>query len=172
MIAWVGRTRVRLDTRYSVCAVACTCCGKMRALTDEETRIVFEKLSKFVGENLRYLVERPDGSYCFRLHRGRVYYVKEALMKWATNVGRKNLISMGVCVGKFTKTKKFHMQITALDVIQSYAKFKMWIKPNAEQAFLYGNHVSKSGLGRVTENMVQYQGVLLYSMSDIPLVRL
>ena len=43
-------------------------------------------------------------------------------MKWATNIGRKNLISMGVCVGKFTKSKKFHMQITALDVIQSYSK--------------------------------------------------
>ena len=46
----------------------------------------------------------------------------------------------------------------------------MWIKPNAEQSFLYGNNVSKSGLGHVTENMVQYQGVLLYSLSDIPLV--
>lgn len=50
-------------------------------------------------------------------------------------------------------------------------QFKMWIKPNAEQSFLYGNHVSRSGLGRVTENMPQYQGVILYSMSDIPLVR-
>ena len=49
-------------------------------------------------------------------------------------------------------------------------QFKMWLKPNAEQSFLYGNHVSKSGLGRVTENMPQYQGVVFYSMSDSPLV--
>ena len=49
-------------------------------------------------------------------------------------------------------------------------QFKMWLKPNAEQSFLYGNHVSKSGLGRITENIPQYQGVVLYSMSDAPLV--
>lgn len=28
----------------------------------------------------------------------------------------------------------------------------------------------KSGLGRITENTEQYQGVIVYNMSDIPLV--
>ena len=141
----------------------------MRPLTDEETRLVFEKLSKYVGENLRLLVDRPDENYCFRLHKDRVYYVSERIMKRATNVARKNLISLGVCIGKFTKTKKFHLQITALDVIAPYAKYKVWLKPSAEQSFLYGNNVSKSGLGRITENTPQYQGIVLFSMADIPL---
>lgn len=43
-------------------------------------------------------------------------------MKRATNVARRNMISMGICIGKFTKSRKFHMQITALDVIAPYAK--------------------------------------------------
>ena len=43
-------------------------------------------------------------------------------MRRATNVARKNLISLGICIGKFTKSKKFHLQITALDVIAPYAK--------------------------------------------------
>ena len=47
---------------------------------------------------------------------------------------------------------------------------KIWLKPNAEQSFLYGNHVLKSGLGRITENTGQYQGVVMYSMNDLPLV--
>lgn len=46
----------------------------------------------------------------------------------------------------------------------------MWVKPGAEQSFLYGNHVLKSGLGRITENTMQYQGVVVYSMADVPLV--
>ena len=45
------------------------------------------------------------------------------------------------------------------------------MKPGAEQSFLYGNHVAKSGLGRITENTEQYQGVVVYSMNDLPLVR-
>ena len=44
------------------------------------------------------------------------------------------------------------------------------MKPGAEQSFLYGNHIMKSGLGRITENTPQYQGVVVYSMADVPLV--
>ena len=49
---------------------------------------------------------------------------------------------------------------------------KIWLKSNSEQSFLYGNHVTKSGLGRITENTAQYQGVVMYSMNDVPLVSL
>jgi 60S ribosome subunit biogenesis protein NIP7 len=45
----------------------------------------------------------------------------------------------------------------------------MWLKPNAEQTFLYGNDVSKSGLGKMTENIEQHQGVVVYSLNDVPL---
>ena len=48
----------------------------------------------------------------------------------------------------------------------------MWVKPSAEQQFLYGHHVMKSGLGRITDATDQYQGVVVYSMSDLPLVRI
>ena len=51
-------------------------------------------------------------------------------------------------------------------------QYKIWLKPSAEQQFLYGHHVMKSGLGRITENTAQYQGVVVYSMSDMPLVSL
>ena len=29
-----------------------------------------------IGENVKVLVDRSDGSYCFRLHKDRVYYVR------------------------------------------------------------------------------------------------
>ena len=38
--------------------------------------------------------------------------------------------------------------------------------------FLYGNHVLKAHLGRITEDTPEHQGVVVYSMKDIPLVRL
>merc|ERR1719494_1528633 len=61
------------------------------------------------------------------------------------------------------------LQVTALDFLAPYAKYKVWVKPGAEQSFLYGNHVQKSGLGRITDNTPKYQGVVVYSMSDLPL---
>lgn len=35
--------------------------------------------------------------------------------------------------------------------------------------FLYGNHVVKAHLGRITEDTPEHQGVVVYSMSDVPL---
>ncbi|KAL4221413.1 ribosome biosynthesis protein nip7 [Mactra antiquata] len=141
----------------------------MRPLTEEETRTFFEKLSKYIGENIKLLLDRPDGSYCFRLHKDRVYYVHEELMKRAASVSAPNLLSFGTCFGKFTKTQKFRLHVTALDYLAPYAKYKVWLKASAEQQFLYGHHVMKSGLGRITENTPQYQGIIVYSMADVPL---
>lgn len=47
---------------------------------------MLEKLVKFMGKNVRNVVEREDEKYCFRLHRNRVYYVREELVRRATNV--------------------------------------------------------------------------------------
>lgn len=41
-------------------------------------KIFFEKLSKYIGRGIKALLDRPDGLYCFRLHRDRVYYMSEA----------------------------------------------------------------------------------------------
>ena len=75
-----------------------------------------------VGENIKLLIDRPDGRYCFRLHRDRVYYMSEKLLKHATIVDKDKLMSIGTCFGKFTKTKKFHLHITALDYLAPYAQ--------------------------------------------------
>merc|ERR1711909_104756 len=85
------------------------------------------------------------------------------------NVARENLISLGTCFGKFTKSRKFRLHITALDFLAPYAQHKIWVKASAEQQFLYGHHVLKSGLGRITENTTQYRGVVVYNMADVPL---
>jgi len=142
----------------------------MRPLHGDETKAFFEKLANYIGsENIGRLLNRTEGSYVFMLHKERVYYVSEMIAKHAASCARENLISLGVCFGKFTKSKKFRLQITALDYLAPYAQYKVWVKPSSEQSFLYGNHILKSGLGRVTENMAQYQGVIVYTMNDVPL---
>lgn len=58
----------------------------MRPLTEDETRLVFDKLYKFLGKSIKQLVDRPDEPYSFRLQRNRVFYVREDIMRRATNV--------------------------------------------------------------------------------------
>lgn len=54
----------------------------------------------------------------------------------------------------------------------AYPCSKVWIKPNGEMPFLYGNHVLKAHLGRITEDTPEHQGVVVYAMNDVPLVSL
>ncbi len=90
-------------------------------------------------------------------------------MRQSTNISRDELISIGTCLGKFTKTGKFRLGITALDYMSEHALHKVWLKPSAELSFLYGNSIVKSGLARITERVPQYGGVIVYSMNNLPM---
>ena len=127
----------------------------MRALTEEETKVVFEKLASYIGRNITFLVDNPTDP--------------QTVANFATSVSRHQLMSLGVCFGKFTKTGKFRLHITSLTYLAQYAKFKVWIKQNGEMPFLYGNHVLKAHIGRITENIPEHAGVIVYSMNDVPL---
>ena len=69
----------------------------MRPLTEDETRVVFEKLHKFMGKNIKALVDRPEDPHCLRLQKNKVYYVREDMMRRATNV-RSRAVYLLVCV--------------------------------------------------------------------------
>ena len=123
----------------------------------------------YFGSEIKALLDRADEPHCFRLHKDRVFYASERVMRQAGSVAREELVSMGVCFGRFTKSRKFRLKITALAHLAQHAKFRVWLKPSAEMSFLYGNHVSKNGVARMTEGIPQYGGVLVLSMSDLPL---
>ncbi|KAF8464083.1 hypothetical protein BDZ91DRAFT_795980 [Kalaharituber pfeilii] len=141
----------------------------MRPLTDVETERLFEKLANYIGRNIAHLIDPPGDPHCFRIQKDRVYYVRTSIANLATSVARANLCSLGTCLGKFTKTGKFKLHITALDHIAQHAKYKIWVKPNGEMPFLYGNHVLKAHVGRMGEDVPEHQGVVVYSMNDTPI---
>jgi 60S ribosome subunit biogenesis protein NIP7 len=141
----------------------------MRLLTEEETKVVFEKLANYIGRNISFLVDNPTDPHVFRLQKDRVYYIPEQVAKFATLVARLQLMLVGTCFGKFTKTGKFRLHITALPYVAQYAKFKVWIKQNGEMPFLYGNHVLKAHVGRMLDDIPEHAGVVVYLMGDVPL---
>jgi 60S ribosome subunit biogenesis protein NIP7 len=106
----------------------------MRPLTEPETKTMFEKIANYTGRSLTHLIDPPDSAtkgdrHVFRIQGSRVYYVRESIANLATSVARDNLLSLGTCLGKFTKTNKFRLHITALDIIAPHARYKVWIKP-------------------------------------------
>lgn len=169
----------------------------MRPLTEPETKTLFEKLASYCGKGITNLIADPAGGNDRNVFRvqvtfplpsrkslsqlpinspvqqgSRVYYVRESLANLATSVARDNLLSLGICLGKFTKTGKFRLHITALSVIAPHARYKVWVKQNGEMPFLYGGNVLKAHVGRWSEDCPEHQGVVVLSMNDTPLVSL
>lgn len=64
----------------------------MRPLNDEETKVIFTKLADYIGTNIKYLIERGDEPYVFRLIKDSVYYMSEELAKLATNIAKDKLV--------------------------------------------------------------------------------
>lgn len=150
----------------------------MRPLTETETQTLFRKLADYTGRSLTNLINPTSTSsdpnkkperFVFRVQQNRVYYVKESIANIATSVARTNLLSLGTCIGKFTKTGKFRIHVTALDIIAPHARYKVWVKANGEMPFLYGGNVVKAHIGRWSEDCPQHQGVVVMSMNDTPL---
>jgi 60S ribosome subunit biogenesis protein NIP7 len=46
-------------------------------------------------------------------------------MKQAISIARPQLISLGTCFGRFSKSGKFKLAVTSLDWLGKYAKFKV-----------------------------------------------
>lgn len=149
----------------------------MRALTEKETHTLFSKLANYTGRSLNDIIvpsqqegdNNDNDRYVFRLDGSRVYYVRLSLANLATSIPRDCLLSLGTCMGKFTKTGKFRLHITAVDVIAPHARYKVWIKKNGEMPFLYGGNILKAHIGRWSEDCPEHQGVVVMNMDDTPL---
>ncbi|RYC61299.1 hypothetical protein CHU98_g4928 [Xylaria longipes] len=148
----------------------------MRPLTEQETKILFEKLANYTTDlkpMIAPLSDAPDADrYVFRLIKDRVYYVLLSIANLATSIARDNLASVGICLGKFTKarsqlTSKFRLEYNK--IYRTHARYKIWIKPNGVMPFLYGSHISKAHVGRWTEDCPSNVGVIVYDMSDSPI---
>lgn len=57
-------------------------------------------------------------------------------MKHALNFPRHSLVSAGTCFGKFTKSGKFHLHVTALEFLAPYAQ--VGVKWGRNETFRFG----------------------------------
>ena len=105
-----------------------------------------------------------------RLQKDRVFLVSEELANQAEHFPRKALMCAGTIIGRFTHSKKFRLQVTALDALAGLAKHKVWLKAGGEQSFLYGNHVVKAHMKKITEEVIANSGVIVYAdTGDMPI---
>lgn len=138
----------------------------MRPLKEEETKKVFAKLEKFIGENMKKLIK--EGTELV-FHEKRVFLTTQELIKSCSQIKREKLIQCGGQIGKFTRNDNFKITITALHLLIPFAKHKIWLKNSAEMNFLYKNNVIRSHMHKISENVPLNGVVFVFNQNDTPL---
>lgn len=137
----------------------------MRALKPEEEEQVMKKLHFFIGDNTKEILK--DSS--LYNHKERVLLVSETLLKATSQISRKDLVSAGRIIGKFTKTGSFRITITAVNTLAEFALWRVWLKSSSEMNFLYGNNALKSHVQKLSENIPLNSGVFVFNHHNTPL---
>lgn len=111
-----------------------------------------------IGPNVKLLIDRPDGMYCFREQKDRIYYVSEKILKLAEHIPPGDLICTGTCFGKFTKSNKFRLHVTALSYlapygqVRNYLLVRFYIRSAAELFFCLIIYISYGNIERLCVN--------------------
>ncbi|EIJ87857.1 60S ribosome subunit biogenesis protein NIP7 [Nematocida sp. ERTm5] len=138
----------------------------MRPLKDEEFDKVEKKLKQYMGNNLSSFLN-PLHELVY--HKQRIYYVRKDLIKKASIIPNDNILCIGTCIGRLTKSEFFRIKITGLHMLMMYASSKIKIKQTAEMNVLYGNHVQRAHLCGVAPDIRKNAGVVLTTSSSIPI---
>ena len=119
-----------------------------------------------LGPNTKHLVDRKDEEWVLSLApTANMVHAEAASFVWLPTSRERTSFPSASLFAKQTHNGHVHVQITALEYIAQYALYKVWVKPSQEQSFMYGNHITRNGLGRITENTPQYQGVAVFNMA-------
>lgn len=123
------------------------------------------RLHYYIGDNTEELLSQ----YKLMMNNQRVFLVTDELLKACSQLGRDQIVSCGIILGKITKGENFRVSITALHTLHKYANHRVWIKSSAEMNYLYGNNALKSHIHKVSENIPMNAGVFVYTVHDVPL---
>ncbi|OQS54565.1 nip7 [Ecytonucleospora hepatopenaei] len=135
----------------------------MREITLEEQEKIFKKLRIYIGDNIEHVLKNKK----LLLNNMRVFICSETLLKACSQIGRKQLVSAGIILGKFTKTDNFKITITGVEYLSKHGLHKVILADNGEMNFLYGNNALKSHVHKVSENILINEGVFVYNKNQL-----
>lgn len=143
----------------------------MRELKIEEARIILGKIIKFQGQALTTFLKTNYFSFLvFKLQKKRLFFSSFSLFSRALNFSKKRVGSLGFCIGRFTRSKKFRFLIPFLNLLQKNKILLVGIlHEKGEKLVLYGNHVNIKNIAKLSKNILKNDGLLFMNRNRIPL---
>jgi 60S ribosome subunit biogenesis protein NIP7 len=143
----------------------------MRELKIEEARFLISKFIKFKGNKIFEFIKSIYFNFSlFRLQKNRIFFCASLLYYRAINFYKKNLGSIGSCIGRFTHSRKFYFLIPALNLLIKNQKFfSIFTNSMGEKQFIFGNNLKKEKILKLSKNIFESDGVILIGMNSLPI---
>jgi len=141
----------------------------MRELKTEEARILLSKLVKFKGKKLVNFLKINFFSFLvFKIQKKRIFFSSLSLYSRIFNFSKKRIGSFGICVGRFSHSKKLKFLIPLLNMLLKYkGLFSAFLKTEGEKSFLFGKHVEKKNVSKLSKNVFKNDGIVLFNKNKI-----
>mmetsp|Transcript_4128 Transcript_4128/g.9851 ORF Transcript_4128/g.9851 Transcript_4128/m.9851 type:complete len:179 (+) Transcript_4128:1361-1897(+) len=141
----------------------------MRVLLKEEIRLFLTKLVKYQGDEIvEFLRDNKYSNCTYRLQRGRIFYSSYPIIAKAGNFLKNKIGSIGVCIGRFSKTGKFFILIPGEVLMEKILKKKIVsLTLKGEKTFLYGSNLSKDMIHEISNNLKKGDGIVLKGMNGL-----
>jgi ribosome biogenesis protein Nip4 len=106
----------------------------MRVLLKEEIRLFLIKVVKYQGDEIiDFLKDNKFTNCTYRLQRGRIFYSNYPIIAKARHFLKNKIGSIGICIGRFSKTGKFFIllpgQVFEREKILQKKKKKIFFGP-------------------------------------------
>jgi 60S ribosome subunit biogenesis protein NIP7 len=141
----------------------------MRVLLKEEIRLFLIKVVKYQGDEIiDFLKDNKFTNCTYRLQRGRIFYSSYSIIAKAGNFLKNKIGSIGICIGRFSKTGKFFILIPGEVLMEKILKKKIVpLTLKGEKIFLYGSHLSKDMIHEISNNLKKGDGIVLKGMNGL-----
>ncbi|AEA38983.1 ribosome biogenesis protein (nucleomorph) [Cryptomonas paramecium] len=141
----------------------------MRVLKKDEMRILFTKIVKFQKNFFFMFVKNCIKIFfSFRIIKRKVFFVRNTVMCRGVLFYKKNLMSLGTCIGNFNRFDCFYFFVTALNFLNSLSNFNFVIIKNFEEnSFIKGKHLKKFQLSSITRQLSSNDGVLVFNENNL-----
>lgn len=143
----------------------------MRELKIEEARFLLTRLVKYKGKKLiNFLKVNFISFLVFKVQKNRIFFSSLFLYSRIFNFAKKRIGSFGICIGRFSHSRKLKFLIPFLNLLlKNKGVFSAVLNGEGEKSFLFGKHVEKKNVSKISKNIFKNDGIVLFSKNKIPI---
>lgn len=105
----------------------------------------------------------------FRLKKNRVFFCSLVASARALNFASKSIGSVGVCIGRLTRSSRLQFLVPAVGLLTRERGFgAVLANLGGEKEFIFGKPLGRGGILKISRALLKNDGVVVFGKNNLP----